>query len=144
MKLFPYISALLLACTPLAFVHPVKITGNSMEPTLKDGQVLFALWPWCSGKPELGEIWILNSPEGTVIKRILAMPGQELEQRNGYLIRAGEPLEEHYVSFRDIINDGPWSAKNGYLLLGDNRRVSRDCRLWGPMQRAAIRGRVLY
>jgi signal peptidase I len=144
MKLFPYVSALLLACTPLIFVHPVRITGNSMEPALKDGQVLLALWPWCSGKPDLGEIRILNSPEGTVIKRVLAMPGQELEQRNGYLIRAGQPVEEAYVLYREIRNDGPWEARDGYLLLGDNRRVSRDCRLWGPMQRAAVRGRVLY
>jgi signal peptidase I len=86
----------------------------------------------------------LNSPDGNVIKRILAMPGQELEQRNGYLIRSGQIVEEPYVLFRDVRNDGPWNAQDGYLLLGDNRHVSRDCRLWGPVRRTAIRGRILY
>ena len=143
MKIPPYISALLLACTPLAFVHPVRVKGNSMAPTLKDGQVLLALWPWCSGKPGLGEIWIINSPEGTVIKRILALPGQELEQRNGYLIREGQFVQEPYVSFRVIRNDGPWSAQDGYILLGDNRPQSRDCRLWGPIQKPMIGGKIL-
>ena len=114
-----------------------------MEPTLKDGQVLLALWSWCSGKPDLGEIRILDSPEGTVIKRVLALPGQELEQRNGYLLREGQFVQEPYVSFRNIRNDGPWRAQDGYLLLGDNRPHSRDCRLWGPMQKAMIGGRIL-
>jgi signal peptidase I len=114
-----------------------------MEPSLKDGQVRMALWHWCSGKPDLGEIWVLNSPEGMVIKRVLALPGQELEQRNGYLMRSGQPVEEPYVLFRDIRNDGPWNARDGYLLLGDNRPASRDCRLWGPIRKEAIRGKVL-
>jgi len=143
MKLSPYISAFLLACIPFALFHPVRVRGNSMAPTLKDGQVLLALWPWCSGKPDLGEIWLLNSPEGSVIKRVLALPGQELEQRNGYLLRSGQPVDEPYVYYRDIKNGGPWSAKDGYLLLGDNRPASRDSRLWGPMQKDMIGGRIL-
>ena len=143
MKLTVYFAAAVLACSPLAFVRPVQVRGNSMEPTLKDGQLVLALWPWCSGKPELGEVWTLNRPEGAVVKRVLATPGQVLEQRNGYLIRSGDFVEEPYVAFRNITDGGPWPANDGYLLLGDNRLNSRDCRLWGPMQRAAVRGRVV-
>ena len=114
-----------------------------MAPTLADGQVVLVLWPWCSGSPDLGEVWVLNSPEGAVIKRVLALPGQELEQSNGYLLRSGRPVDEPYVYYRDVKNDGPWSAGNGYLLLGDNRPASRDSRLWGPMQKDMIGGRIL-
>lgn len=143
MKVATYISASLLACLPLAFIHPVRVRGNSMEPTLKDGKVVVALWPWCSGKPSLGEIRILNSPEGKVIKRVMALPGQELEQRNGYLVRSGVMVEEPYISNRDVKNDGQWDAGGGYLLLGDNRPQSRDSRLWGPIEKKSIGGRVL-
>ncbi|MCL1894171.1 MAG: signal peptidase I [Holophagaceae bacterium] len=143
MKLKTYISASLLALAPFAFLHPVKVRGGSMEPTLQNGQVLLALWPWCSGTPALGEVRILNTPEGTVIKRILAMPGQELEQRNGYLIRSGQIVEEPYISFRETKNDGRWYAQDGYMLLGDNRPQSLDCRIWGPIDKNRIGGRVL-
>ena len=78
-----------------------------------------------------------------MVKRILALPGQELEQRNGYLIRSGELVEEPYLSFRDTRDDGPWSATDGYLCLGDNRSHSRDSRLWGTVQTTMFRGRVL-
>jgi len=143
MRPLTYAAAFLLAISPLAFLHPVRVDGGSMEPTLKDGQVLLALWPWCSGSPKLGEVWIFDSPEGSAIKRVLALPNQVLEQRNGYLVRDGAFVEEPYVSFREVRDDGPWAAGEGYLLLGDNRPASRDCRLWGAVGRGAVRGRVI-
>ncbi|MCL1908717.1 MAG: signal peptidase I [Holophagaceae bacterium] len=143
MRLASYISAGLLALVPMAFLHPVKVQGNSMEPTLTDGKLVLALWPWCSGKPSLGEIRILNGPEGKAIKRVMALPGQVLEQRNGYLLLSGVIVEEPYISFRDVKNDGLWSSHNGYLLLGDNRPQSRDSRIWGAVDGKVIGGRVL-
>jgi signal peptidase I len=143
MKRTAYAWALLLALAPLAFVHPVRVEGGSMEPSLKDGQVLLALWPWCSGKPALGEVWAVEAPGGMAIKRVLALPGQTLEQRNGYLIRDGAFVEEPYVSFRDARHGGPWPAGSGYLLLGDNRPASRDCRLWGAVAADRMGGRVV-
>jgi signal peptidase I len=149
MKRSAYAWALLLALSPLAFVHPVRVEGGSMEPTLRDGQVLLALWPWCSGKPALGEVWTIEDlgspggPAGMAIKRVLALPGQTLEQRNGYLIRDGAFVEEPYVSFRDTRHGGPWPAGSGYLLLGDNRPASRDCRQWGAVGMDGMGGRVV-
>ena len=138
-----YVAAALLACTPLAFVHPVRVRGGSMEPALRDGQVVLALWAWCSGAPALGEVRILHGPEGRAIKRLLALPGQVLEQKNGYLLRDGVFVEEPYVASRPLRDDGPWEAGAGYLALGDNRPASRDSRLWGAIGRTQVRGRVL-
>jgi signal peptidase I len=143
MKLVTYLLATVLACSPLAFLHPIRVKGGSMEPTFKDGQITFALWSWCSGKPGLGEIWVFNGPEGTAIKRVIALPGQELEQRNGYLLREGQLVEEPYVLSRGTGNSGPWNAQDGYLLLGDNRPQSRDSRSWGPVQKPALKGRII-
>jgi signal peptidase I len=144
MKLTPYILAAMLACGPLAFVHPVRVSGKSMEPALQEGQVALAAWAWCSGSPSLGEIRIIKGPEGTAIKRILALPGQALEQRNGYFMLDGKIIEEPYVSMRGIGSGGPWSSGAGYLMIGDNRPASRDSRLWGPIQGEAIGGKVLF
>ena len=144
MKFPHYAAAALLALSPLVFVHPVRVSGDSMAPALKDGQVALALRPWCSGKPALGEIRLFNGPEGRAIKRVLALPGQALELRNGYLTRGGGYVDEPYVSHRDLSMGGPWQAGGGYLLLGDNRPVSRDCRLWGPVRAGDMGGRVLF
>lgn len=144
MKWRAYLLAGLLACLPLTFMHPVRVSGSSMEPALMDGQAALALWAWCSGEPELGETWIVESPEGIVIKRILAAPGQTLEQRNGYLFRDGNLVEEPYLAHRSISSGGPWQAGDGYLALGDSRPASRDSRLWGSLQRDALRGRVIW
>jgi signal peptidase I len=144
MRFAPYLFATMLACAPLAFVHPVRVSGNSMGPALKEGRVVLALWAWCSGAPRLGEIWVIDSPEGTAVKRVLALPGQVLEQRNGYFLRNGKIIEEPYISFRGNGNGGPWNAKGGYMMLGDNRPASRDSRRWGPINRDAVRGRVLF
>jgi len=143
MKLSAYISAALLACSPLAFFRPVQVRGESMEPALHSGQLVFALWPWCSGSPALGEIWVLESPDGAAIKRVLALPGSELEQRNGRLALDGQYLDEPYIAFWDTGNDGRWPAGTGYLLLGDKRPASRDSRAWGPMEKGSLRGRVI-
>jgi len=143
MKLSAYLTAAVLACSPLAFLRPVQVRGDSMEPSLRGGQLVFALWGWCSGSPSLGEVWVLECPDGTVIKRVLALPGSRLEQRNGYLALDGNYLEEPYVVFRDTENSGPWRAGHGYLLLGDNRPASRDSRTWGPIEKKSLRGRII-
>jgi signal peptidase I len=143
MKLSAYLLASMIACAPLAFLHPVRVKGGSMEQTYRDGQLVFALWPWCSGGPGLGEAWIVAGPEGPIVKRLLALPGQELEERNGYLLRDGQLVEEPYIASRGIGSGGPWNAQGGYLFLGDNRPNSKDCRLWGPLQKTALKGRII-
>jgi len=143
MKLPTYITAAILACSPLAFLRPLQVRGESMEPSLRGGQLVFALWRWCSGSPSLGDVWVLECPDGTVIKRVLALPGSELEQRNGYLALDGNYLDEPYVVCRDTENSGRWKAGSGYLLLGDNRSASRDSRTWGAIEKSSLRGRVI-
>jgi len=143
MKFSAYISAALIACSPLAFLRPVQVRGESMEPTLHNGQLAFALWPWCSGSPSLGQVWVLESPDGAAIKRVLALPGSMLEQCDGHLALDGNGLEEPYVAFRDTGNNGRWLAESGYLFLGDNRPASRDSRAWGHIEKRALRGRVV-
>ena len=47
----PFIIAIVLALSPLLFVHPVRVSGRSMEPTLGDGSMHCALRAWCAGPP---------------------------------------------------------------------------------------------
>ncbi len=143
-RLWLYGLALLLALSPLAAIHPVKVEGRSMEPTFHDGQLVWALWPWCAGAPARGQVWIVEGPEGTAVKRIIGLPGERVSERGGDLWIGGARLSEPYVAQVDATDGGPWRCGDGYLFLGDNRPLSEDGRAWGPLERRMLKGRVVF
>jgi len=78
-----------------------------------------------------------------LIKRVVGGPGDVVEIRQGYLYRNGEPVREPYV-LADAGDDfGPYVVPAGkYFVTGDNRYDSYDSRIFGPVPRKYIRGRV--
>lgn len=136
-------AALALALAPLAFLHPVRIAGRSMAPRLRPGSVRLAVRAWCAGAPVPGQVWVVRSPGGTAVKRLVGLPGDRLEVREGLLWRNGERVYEPYVMEGDREAGGPWLDGTGYFLLGDNRAESRDSRTWGPLAPDALLARVL-
>jgi len=143
MKLWIPLAALMVALSPLALVHPVRISGRSMLPALRDGTLCMALRAWCAGPPARGEVWLVEGPEGPAVKRIVGLPHERLEQKQGELWLAGQVLDESYVEHPERGSDGPWEAGSGYLVMGDNRPESHDGRAWGPLPRNALRARIL-
>lgn len=135
--------ALGLALSPLALVHPVRVQGRSMEPTLRSGQIVWVLRSWVAAPPARQQVWLLETQDGPSLKRVLALPGERLEIREGEVLHQGLPLDEPYVQQPERGSAGPWQAGEGYLVLGDNRPESRDSRAWGPLPRRAFQGRVL-
>lgn len=136
-------AALALALAPLAALHPVRIAGHSMEPRLRAGAVRLAMRAWCAGPPRPGQVWLVRTPAGTAVKRLLGVPGDRLELRAGGLWRNGRPLDEPYAAGSDREPGGPWQAGPGYFLLGDNRDESRDSRAWGPVAGGDLMARLL-
>lgn len=143
MKVWIPLFAVALALSPLTVVHPVRVAGHSMEPLLRDRSVHIGLRAWCAGKPRAGEIWLIDGPDGPVVKRVIGLPGDRLEQRQGELVLNGARLSEPYLTQFDLGDMGLWEAGDGYLLVGDNRRESLDSRMWGPLPRAAFRARLV-
>jgi signal peptidase I len=142
-RLWLYGSALAIALSPLAAIHPLKVDGHSMEPGLRDGQLVWVLRPWCAGPPRRGQVWEAEGPDGPAIKRIIGLPGEKVSEKGGDLWIGGARLHEPYVAQVDATDGGPWLCGSGYLLLGDNRPRSEDGRAWGPLPEAALRGRIL-
>jgi signal peptidase I len=136
-------TALALAFLPLAFVHPLKVEGHSMEPALRNGSICLAVRAWCSESPKRGAVWLIDGPDGPAIKRVVGLPGEHLEQRDGEMFLNGQRLQEPFLQQFDQGNAGPWETGPGFLVLGDNRRESHDSRSWGPLPRSAFRSRVL-
>ena len=123
-----------------------QVNGSSMEETLHDGQYLIIskLAYWIH-PPQRGDIIVLkppNNPGEDYIKRIVGLPGERVEMRDGAVWIDGIVLEEPYVSSVPRY-EKQWTLQDGeYLVLGDNREDSDDSHTWGALPTDNIVGKA--
>ncbi|WLT31091.1 signal peptidase I [Geothrix sp. PMB-07] len=144
MRLWIPFAAVALVLSPLLVVHPVRISGHSMEPALHDGDLHWALRAWASAAPRRGEIWVIEGPQGPSVKRVLGLPGEVVTWRGPDVWVDGRRLDEPWVVHPERSGEGRQACGSGYLALGDNRPESQDGRGWGALPPDALRGRVLF
>jgi len=146
-----FIIALALAVTIHAFVaQPVLVDGSSMSPTLLDGErMLVTKFDYLFGAiPERGDIVVTHFSEENpknYVKRVIALPGETLEIRDGVVYINGQRLDEPYVAYPSHENMDPMVVPEDYVMvMGDNRADSQDSRLLivGPIKTDLIRGKV--
>jgi signal peptidase I len=147
-------------------VNPYRIPSSSMEPTLhcaRPGSLCTARFSdrvlacrfcyWFHG-PSRGQIVVFNVPSkakevcgagGVFVKRVVGLPGEIWQEKNGYVYINGKRLDEPYIKpeRRDFQS---YPARkipaNNYFMMGDNRQSSCDSRRWGTVPRGNIIGKV--
>ncbi|MDY3868494.1 MAG: signal peptidase I [Pyramidobacter sp.] len=124
------------------------IPSGSMLPTLLEGdRVLVCKFEYLLREPRRGDIFVFKYPKDTKIdyvKRLIALPGDTFEIRQGTVWINGEKVKEPYVRFRDTYTLDPVTVpEDSYVALGDNRPNSADSRFWGYVPKENIRGPVL-
>jgi len=149
--------ALMIAALVVVFiVQPVKVEGTSMLPRLHDGERIFVNkliyydeYRWAP-KIERGDIvvfWYPNDPSKSYIKRVIGLPGEIVEVREGTVFINGAVLEEKYLDPGENASSaslGPQQVKlNYYFVMGDNRDNSSDSRSWGLVPKKYIYGKAL-
>jgi signal peptidase I len=123
-----------------------QVNGSSMEPTLHNGQYLIIskITYWIH-PPERGDIIVLHPPNDLgedYIKRVVGLPGERVEVRDGRVWVNGVALDEPYISAPPDY-PGSWNLGEGeYLVLGDNRSNSSDSHTWGPLEEKDIVGKA--
>jgi signal peptidase I len=128
------------------------IPSASMDPTLKiHDRVLVNKLSYHFHEVHRGDIVVFKRPPGErdanikdLIKRVIALPGETVEGRDGHVMIDGRILHEPYVPpDKPTDNFGPLKiAKNHYWVMGDNRTNSKDSRVFGPIPRSLIVGRA--
>lgn len=126
-----------------------EIQQRSMEPTVYESErVIINRLVYTFRSPERGDIIILLDPisrQRDFIKRVVGLPGEQVEVREGHAYVNGKRLKEAYLS-KDTGQDrvGPIKIPpNQYYVMGDNRGNSTDSRAFGPIPRTSILGRVM-
>ena len=163
------IVAFLLAMVIRAFVvQAFKIPTGSMRPTLLEGDLIlvnkfiygaripftdFRL-PAVSGLKR-GDVIVFIYPEDPkkdFIKRLVGLPGETVEIKNGSIYINGQPLvgpvfnQRYYYNRGDLGSEGQKISipKDSYFVLGDNSASSKDSRYWGFVPRKYIIGKAIF
>ena len=167
-------AAIVIAVPIRAFAFElVRVDGESMDNTLADGEIMFvtkfdyaSTWlcfPWqdaeskekaaritTGGNPARFDVVICRYPGrgGTnFVKRVIGLPGETVELRDGYLYIDGEKYDEPYIDneYRSgrLNTFGPYTVPEGkYFVMGDHRNNSNDSRSIGAISRDMIIGHV--
>ena len=156
-------------------VNPYRIPSSSMEPTLHcarpgsgcearfSDRVLANRFIYHFRKPHRGDIIVFKTPPqaeqrcgagGTFVKRLIGLPGETWEERNGYVYVNGQKLNEPYIKpdrrdnrtlgLSDVPPRNTYTRipKGMYLMMGDNRMSSCDSRVWGLVPKKNLIGEV--
>lgn len=79
-------------------------------------------------------LWLGFTTKVAYIKRVVGLPGETLEVKNGTVFINGQPLQEDYINEKPYYDYGPIKIKDDELfMMGDNRNNSLDSHAWGPL-----------
>jgi signal peptidase I len=147
------VAALVIAIVIRTFVFQAfYIPSESMVPTLKVGdRVLVNKLSYKLHDPRRGDIVVFKAPEGAataeikdLVKRLIGLPGETIEGRDGKIYINGRELDEPYLP--DDVKSrtfGPEKVPpDHYYMLGDNRQYSKDSTFFGPIARKDLIGRA--
>jgi signal peptidase I len=125
----------------------VRVDGFSMKPTLQDGEyVLVNRLAYKTGAPARGDIIVFSFPmdeQQDLIKRVIGLPGETVNIRDGKVLINGSLLSESYIAQKPVYN-GEWTVPDGQLfVLGDNRNDSKDSHQWGLLPFENVIGKAV-
>ncbi len=131
------------------------IPSGSMKPTLQiNDRLVVEKISYRFNPPERGDIIVFQAPQSALdavgstskdayIKRVIGLPGETIEVKNGKVFIEGKALTENYIQSPPTYIWGPKVVPaDQYLVLGDNRNGSSDGHVWGFLPKESIIGRA--
>jgi len=165
-SLWILLMAFILAVLVKEILFPTfQVEGNSMLPTLRQGDLILCVKPFLFQKHRLrsadkaalasggvrdGDIVVFKPstfPDTEYVKRVISVGGEDLTIRDRKVMIQGELLKEPYLltdKAPGIDEDIDFNTPPGFVfVMGDNRRYSRDSRIIGPVAASNIEGKCI-
>jgi signal peptidase I len=130
-----------------------QIEGNSMETVLSNHErVIISKWR-VNNNIHRYDIVVLHKPDEpqkSIIKRVIGLPGEIVEIREGEVYINGSKLPEPYlpeekdIMFRSLQMKPLLIHGGHYFVMGDNRTISQDSRVFGPVSAKTIFGKTIF
>jgi signal peptidase I len=149
---FTVISILIVAPIRFFIAQPFIVRGESMDPTYSDGQYLIIdELTYRREAPARGDVIVFKYPKEPskyFIKRIIGLPNETVDIKNGIPTifsmeyPNGKTLSEPYLKDLSFDTVSQKLEADEYFVMGDNRSNSLDSRIWGPLPKGNIIGRV--
>lgn len=141
-ELMPYIIIVVVVLLVRSFiVTPGLVNGSSMEPTLHNNELVLINKIGLNKGIDRYDIVVVKYENSTIIKRVIGLPYETVEYINDTLYIDGEIVNTK-VDFEYTKDFKLTAGKNEYIVLGDNRNISKDSRIIGPVKERDIIGKV--
>lgn len=138
--LLPYVIIIIVVILVRTFIAtPVRVNGASMYPTLKGKEIMLLNK---LGKIDRFDIVVLKIEEedDNLIKRVIALPGESIEIKDNTIFINDKALSDKYGLGNTYSIDKITLKDDEYYVLGDNRIISMDSRVFGPIKKKDIKG----
>lgn len=126
----------------------IRVDGASMEPTLQSGEfVIVNKLAYFFGDPEVGDIIVFHfprDPDQEYIKRVIGLPGDQVEVRDGEVFVNGQILDEDYIAASPVYSTELDVPTDSLFVLGDNRNNSSDSHNWGAVPLDFVVGKAAF
>ena len=120
------------------YYHPVIVTGQSMEPTYHNGQILRTDSLITKNTIKRGSVICFKNNNDDIIKRVIGLPGDTISFKDGYVYVNSIKLEDEFDKMNNYPSDEIRLKEDEYYVLGDNRNNSTDSRYIGPVRYDSI------
>ena len=137
-------SAAVVAPIRLYVVQPFMVSGEAMSPTYPSGE--YMLINQLDKEFSRGEVIVFRYPKDPTqffIKRVVGLPTEKVEVKQGRVFINDQLLEEPYYAGETTGSVATTLGKDEYFVLGDNRAASADSRTFGSVPKSNILGSIL-
>ena len=123
-------------------VTPIRVNGTSMYPTLKQNEIMILNKIGLKSGIDRFDIVVVKTDNNRIIKRVIGLPGESVMYEDGKLYINGKYIEDSYSLSSTKDFDNIVLKEDEYFVLGDNREVSKDSRMIGPVKKEQILGKT--
>lgn len=124
------------------FYSPIRVNGSSMYPTLQDKEFMILNKIGLQKGINRFDIVVVESNRKYIIKRVIGLPGESVMYSDNKLYINGKVIEDNYSKSETDNFENVILKDNEYFVMGDNREVSKDSRVIGPVNIKNIKGKT--